>query len=79
LPSGALSIAVGLALSRRFAGTVGDTVLGVAVGLTLLGELIGPGALRRALEGAGEIPAEPRMERFSDFPERFSDTPESRA
>jgi Kef-type K+ transport system membrane component KefB len=52
--SGALSVAVGLALASRFPGTVGDTILAVAIGLVLL-ELVGPRFLRQALVRAGEI------------------------
>jgi hypothetical protein len=55
MPSGALSIAAGLAFAARFPGKVGGTILGVAVGLALLGELLGPPSLRRALIRAGEI------------------------
>jgi hypothetical protein len=55
LPSGALSVTLGLAFASRFPGTAGDVILGAAVALALLGELVGPAALRRALARAGEI------------------------
>lgn len=55
LSAGTLSIAVGLAFALRFPGPLGDTVLMTAAVITLLGEFIGPGALRRSLRAAGEI------------------------
>ena len=55
MPSGALGIALGLAFDSRFPGRVGDSILAVAVGLALIGELAGPAFLRRALTRAGEI------------------------
>jgi hypothetical protein len=55
LPSGALSVTVGLAFASRFEGAAGESVLAVAVGLAILGELVGPAGLRRALTRAGEI------------------------
>lgn len=51
--SGGMSIAIGLAMALRFPGHVGDTVLAVAVAVTLAGELSGP-ALRSVLIRAGE-------------------------
>lgn len=61
MPSGALSIAVGLAFAARFPGKVGGTVLGVIVTLLLVGEIVGPTAMRHAFVRAGEIapPPEP--------------------
>jgi hypothetical protein len=55
LPSGALSVTLGLAFESRFPGAVGDTVLAISAGLAVVGEIVGPSALRRALTGAGEI------------------------
>lgn len=59
LPSGALSIIVGMGFANRIHGPGGDAVLAVAVGLTVLAELVGPGSLKRALAAAGEIQSEP--------------------
>ncbi len=59
LPTGALSITLGLAFASRFPGAPGDTTLAVAVGLAVVGELVGPASLRRALSGAGEIEIAP--------------------
>jgi hypothetical protein len=53
--SGALSVAVGLALAIRFPGPVGDGALVASVAAAVLGEIIGPPTLRRALARAGEI------------------------
>ena len=55
LSCGALGLAVALALSVRHPGVVADTVLLLASVGVLLGEWLGPGALRRALARAGEI------------------------
>jgi len=55
LSSGALSMCVGLAYALRFPGPVGDTVLAAAAVTCVVGELVGPLALRRVLRGAGEI------------------------
>jgi len=59
LPTGALTITIGLVFAMRFPGQVGDIVLGVAAGFTMIGELVGPASLRRALEHAGEIEPPP--------------------
>jgi hypothetical protein len=59
LPTGALTITIGLVFAMRFPGQVGDMVLGVAAGFTMIGELVGPASLRRALERAGEIEPPP--------------------
>jgi hypothetical protein len=53
--SGALSLTVGLAFALRAPGVVGDTVLVAAVACALVGELIGPRHLHRALCLAGDI------------------------
>lgn len=54
--SGGMSVAIGLAMALRFPGRVGDTVLAVAVAVTLAGEISGP-ALRSVLIRAGEARA----------------------
>lgn len=59
LPTGALTITIGLVFAMRFPGEVGDVVLGVAAAFTAIGELVGPASLRRALERAGEIEPPP--------------------
>lgn len=56
LSTGRLTVVVGIAVSLRYPGTVGDFVLATAIGVTFLGELLGPTSLRRALIRAGEIP-----------------------
>jgi hypothetical protein len=59
LSSGALSMSVGLAFAIRFPGAIGDAVLATAFVACILGEIVGPIALRRVLHEAGEIaPAE---------------------
>lgn len=58
LSCGALGLAVALALSVRHPGVVADTVLLLASVSVLVGEWLGPGALRRALARAGEIKPE---------------------
>jgi len=55
LSSGGLAVCVGLAFALRFPGTVGDTVLAIAVLSAMVGEFLGPVRLRRALQAAGEI------------------------
>jgi hypothetical protein len=57
LPSGALSVTLGLAFESRYPGAAGDAILAISVGLAIAGEVFGPSALRRALTGAGEITA----------------------
>jgi hypothetical protein len=59
LTSGALSITLGLSMATRFPGLAGDTILAVSVGLAVLGEVVGPRALRRALVRAGELDEAP--------------------
>jgi hypothetical protein len=58
LSCGALGLAVALTLSVRHPGVVADTVLLLAAVGVLLGEWLGPGALRRALTRTGEIKPE---------------------
>lgn len=58
LSCGALGLAVALALSVRHPGVVADTVLLLAAVGVLLGEWLGPAALRRALTRTGEIKPE---------------------
>lgn len=55
LPSGVVTIALALSLSRRWHSPDGDLVLAVAVGMTLFGELLGPLSLKRSLLRAGEL------------------------
>lgn len=55
LPCGALSITVALAFEGRFPGVSGNAILAIAVALTIVGEAVGPAALRRALVRVGEI------------------------
>jgi len=56
--SGGLAMSIGLAFDLRFAGLLGDAVLASAAAATLVGEFIGPPALKAALAQGGEIPAE---------------------
>jgi hypothetical protein len=70
LSSGALGLAVALAFAVRHPGAVSDAVLLLAALGVLIGEWLGPAALRRALNLAGEIkpdqaPPSPRVERPS--------------
>jgi hypothetical protein len=55
--SGAVSLAVALTLSFRLPGEASGAVLLMAAAGVLMGELIGPAELRRALERAGETHA----------------------
>jgi Kef-type K+ transport system membrane component KefB len=55
LSSGALAVSIGLAFALRFPGSIGDTVLAVAVATVTVGEFIGPVRMRAALQAAGEI------------------------
>jgi Kef-type K+ transport system membrane component KefB len=55
LPSGALSVTLGLAFESRYPGLPGDAILALSVGLAIAGEVVGPAALRRALTRAGEV------------------------
>jgi hypothetical protein len=53
--SGALSICVGMSFALRFPGLVGLSVLAASTLGVVVGELIGPASLRRALQRAGEV------------------------
>jgi hypothetical protein len=55
LPTGSLSVGLGLAFAIRFPGPVGEAVLAAAFVACLVGDLAGPLVLRRVLVGAGEI------------------------
>lgn len=61
LSSGALGLSLALAFAIRHPGLVGDAVLLFAALAILLGEWLGPGALRRALTRAGEIQLAPEL------------------
>lgn len=63
LPSGVITLAIGLSVALRFKSSVGDVTLVVAAALALFGEAIGPLSLRRALERAGELGAPPASPR----------------
>jgi Kef-type K+ transport system membrane component KefB len=56
--SGPLSLVLGFAIALRMGGPVGNAVLACAIAGTVLGELVGPYALRRALRRAGELEAD---------------------
>lgn len=56
LPTGSITVVIGLTFALRFPEGVGPYVLCAAVVQTLVGEALGPAALRHALQGAGEIP-----------------------
>jgi hypothetical protein len=90
--SGAISLALAYTLTVRLPGAASSAVLLVAAAGVLLGELVGPAELRRALERAGETHAVatdgevsplslPRSSRprNSDYPDpgRRSDYPEN--
>jgi hypothetical protein len=62
LSSGALGLAVALAVAVRHPGQVSDAVLLLAALGVLVGEGLGPAALRRALTRAGEIKPEAAAE-----------------
>lgn len=70
LASGGFSIAAALAVSTRVPGVASDAVLLFAVASTILGEILGPAALRRSLERAGELHlvTEDELGRPSDAP-----------
>jgi hypothetical protein len=65
--SGALSICVGMSFALRFPGVVGSTILAASTLGVVVGELIGPASLRRALQNAGELP-EPVAEPVAETP-----------
>lgn len=73
LASGGLTIAAALALATRFPGAESDAVLWFAVLSTLLGELLGPAALRRSLGRSGELHAvaDEDIARPSDLPDNL--------
>jgi hypothetical protein len=56
LSPGAFGVYVGLAFALRLPGPVGGAVLAAAAGAYLVGELVAPASLRRALARAGELP-----------------------
>jgi len=58
LPTGAITMTIGLSFALRFPNQAGTVVLLIAACQTVLGELLGPLALRRALDSAGELPAD---------------------
>jgi len=55
LPSGVLTLMVGLSSSIRFHGPVGDAILAVAIASTVFGEIVGSVMLRREIIRAGEL------------------------
>lgn len=63
LPTGALTLAIGLSCALRLKAEAGALVLAAAAANVLFGELVGPASLRRALERAGEIGATPESHR----------------
>jgi hypothetical protein len=88
--TGAISLALGFVLTVRIPGPASSAVLLIAAAGVLLGELVGPAELRRALERAGETHADEAEDvaplslhhsalgRSSDFPEApHSDPPRS--
>ena len=88
--TGAISLALGFLVTVRIPGPASSAVLLIAAAGVLLGELVGPAELRRALERAGETHADEAEEvaplslhhsalsRSSDFPDaRHSEPPRS--
>lgn len=70
MPSGVVSLSLALTLALGIPGPVGELVLATATACALVGELIGPYALRRVLTRAGEVsepdsPREPRDSAWS--------------
>jgi hypothetical protein len=62
--TGALTPIIGLACAFRFRGSLGDSILAVCACVTLVGEIVGPAALRRALAvgvPADALPSEPAL------------------
>lgn len=57
LPAGVLTMAVGLGCAVRFPGVVGDSILALAAINVVIGEVVGPALLRRALRMANEVPS----------------------
>jgi hypothetical protein len=87
--TGSISLALAFALVVRMPGPASSAALLLAATGVLLGELVGPSELRRALDQAGETQAEAGAEvaplsltssalNISDYPERRSDSPEAR-
>ncbi len=77
---GPLGIAVALAVGLRFQGAAGDLVLSTTVAAAVLGEFLGPPALRRALRRAGEAAEPPRPDDGAeDGPGRPADAPPAEA
>jgi hypothetical protein len=69
--SGALSICVGMSFALRFPGVVGSVILAASTLGMVVGELVGPANLRRALQNAGEAGdavAEPAAEVTAGVP-----------
>jgi hypothetical protein len=62
LSTGDLSIGIGLIFALRFPTGVGPIVLTAAACGALLGELVGPAALRFSLKRAGELEAQEQAE-----------------
>ena len=58
-PVGPLGLAIALAIGLRRPGGMADLSLAIAIAAGILGEFLGPPALRRALRRAGELPATP--------------------
>lgn len=56
LASGPVSTSVAFVFALRFPGPIGDTLLVLAAGSSVLGELVSTLALRRLLAHAGEVP-----------------------
>jgi hypothetical protein len=86
MSTGAISLAVAVTLALRQPGPAGSAVLLLAAAGVLLGELLGPAELRRALERAHETHADEIQDiapmslpsaalHSSDFPSRASDFP----
>lgn len=55
LPSGALGVAIGMSCYVALPGGVGETILAFSALCCVVGELLGPPAVRRTLAAAGEI------------------------
>jgi hypothetical protein len=76
-----LSVGIGLLFSLRFPGSVGDTVLAAAALSSLVGEALGPRALRGVLEAANEIGVGDDTgvpPSVSVMPDRLSSVPDDR-
>lgn len=75
LSSGPVSIATAFVFSLRFPGVVGDTLLIIAVGSAIMGELVSTFALKRLLTEAGEISHDSEPPPPSEI---YDEEPESR-